>query len=191
VRSVRADFAPEIWDGLGTTPDPGMFTRSEMWIAVGVLIVNGSAILISDSRRAFFASLATCGCGMGLLAIALLAQQAGMISGFAFMVLIGLGLYLPYVAMHTTVFERMLGMTRERGNLGFLMYVADAVGYLGYVCVMLARNFSSSPHDLLGLTIVAGWFTVGISTVCLIQSGGYFWRWASTPKISPAVEGAT
>ena len=56
------------------------------------------------------------------------------------MVLVGLGLYLPYVAMHTTVFERLLSMTHQRGNLGFLMYVADAFGYLGYVAVMIAKN---------------------------------------------------
>ena len=53
------------------------------------------------------------------------------------MVLMGLGLYLPYVAIHTTVFERLIAMTRERGNLGFLMYLADAVGYLGYAVVMV------------------------------------------------------
>lgn len=187
-RSLRADFAPEIWQGLGTKTDAGMYTRSEIWIALGVLVVNGAAVLICDNRRAFFASLATCGLGVTLLSMALLAQLSGAISGFAFMVLMGLGLYLPYVAMHTTVFERLLGMTRERGNLGFLMYLADSVGYLGYVCVMLARNFSSAPHDMLGLLIFAGWLTAGLSVLCLLQCGSYFLRWHAA---TPATEGAT
>lgn len=42
--------------------------------------------------------------------------------------------------MHTTIFERLIAMTGERGNLGLLMYLADSFGYLGYVGVMLARG---------------------------------------------------
>jgi hypothetical protein len=56
------------------------------------------------------------------------------------MVAIGAGLYLPYVAVHTTVFERIIACTRDRANVGFLMYVADSVGYLGYVAVVLMKN---------------------------------------------------
>ena len=57
------------------------------------------------------------------------------------MVLIGAGLYLPYVAVHTTVFERIIACTRDRANVGFMMYVADSVGYLGYAILILAKNF--------------------------------------------------
>ena len=60
------------------------------------------------------------------------------------MVLHGLGLYLPYVAVHTTIFERLIAMTRDRGNIGYLMYLADAFGYLGYVVVMLRP--ATFPH---------------------------------------------
>ena len=75
LRSIRADFAPEIWRGLGKPAQPGTFTSSEMLVALGVLAVNGGAVLIRDNRRAFFTSLATCGVGFGLLAAALLARQ--------------------------------------------------------------------------------------------------------------------
>ncbi|WP_406695031.1 DUF5690 family protein [Singulisphaera sp. Ch08] len=174
LRSIRADFAPEIWRGLGKPAQPGTFTRSEMLVALGVLVVNGGTVLIRDNRRAFFTSLATCGVGFGLLAAALLARQLDLVSGFAFMVVIGLGFYLPYVAIHTTVFERLLAMTRDRGNIGFLMYVADSVGYLGYVIVMLARNVYHPEQDLLGLLSGACWFAVVLSMVCLILCWRYF-----------------
>ena len=79
--------------------------------------------------------------------IALAGLQQSWLDGFTFMVLMGLGLYLPYVAVHTTIFERLIAMTRERGNLGFLMYVADAVGYLGYAALMIAKGlFPSGPR---------------------------------------------
>lgn len=175
VRSIRADFAPEIWkDLLGIAAAPGTFTTSEIYVALGVLAVNGSACLIADNRRAFFVSLATCGLGFGLLTLALVGLRGELLNPFMFMVLVGLGMYLPYVAFHTTVFERMLGMTREPGNVGFLMYVADSIGYLGYVTVMIARNFGPAPKELLSLLITVCWATIGVSIVCLVVSWLYF-----------------
>ena len=110
---------------------PSTFTYSESLVAVRVLVNNGGAVLIRDNHKALLASLGTCGLGLALIAATLMARDGRAAGGFAFMVLIGLGLYLPYVAMHTTVFERLLGTTRERGNIGFLMTFADSVGYLG------------------------------------------------------------
>lgn len=188
VRSIRADFAPELWRDLGHVAVPSIFTRTELWVTLGVLAVNGSAVLIVDNQRAFFAALAACGLGFGLLATALAAQQGGYVSSFNFMVLLGLGLYLPYVAVHTTIFERLLSLTPERGNLGFLMYLADAIGYLGYVAVMIARNMTTEPGNVLGLLTTAGWITLAVSIVCLLQSGQYFARLAGRARVALAAE---
>lgn len=174
VRCIRADFSPEIWQGLGRNAAPSTFAYSEMYVAFGALVINGSAVLIADNRRAFFFSLATCGIGFCLLAAALLGIQAELVNDFTFMVLLGLGLYVPYVAMNTTVFERLLSMTRDRGNIGFLMYVADSIGYLGYVIVMVLRNFWPAADDLLSLLILACWITIGVSATCLWQAARFF-----------------
>jgi hypothetical protein len=66
------------------------------------------------------------------------------------MVLTGLGVYIPYVSVHTAVFERMVALTNERANIGFLMYVADSIGYTGYMALMLYRYLSIHPADILG-----------------------------------------
>ncbi|MFO0950472.1 MAG: DUF5690 family protein, partial [Isosphaeraceae bacterium] len=156
LRSLRADFAPEIWRGLGRPAAPETFTQSELIVALGVLAANGCAVLVRDNRRAFFAALGTAAFGFVMIMAALLARQAGRLDPFAFMVAIGLGLYLPYVAVHTTIFERLLAMTRERGNTGYLMYVADSIGYLGYVAVMLLKG-STSFEDVIGFFLPACW----------------------------------
>jgi len=176
VRSMRADFAPELWRELGATIVPSTFTRSELWVALGVLALNGSAILIVDSRRAFFGSLATCGAGFCLLAATLVAHRYARISSFEFMVLLGFGLYLPYVAVHTTVFERLLAVTRDHGNLGFLMYFADAIGYLAYVVFMMTSHFWMGSTGVLDLLLSVCWIVIAVSLVCLLQSAGYFSR---------------
>jgi hypothetical protein len=185
VRSLRADFAPELWHGLGETVDASIYSRSEMLVALGVMAINGSLVLVRDNRKAFFCSLAISGLGACLFIAALVARQSGALGGFAFMVLVGLGIYLPYVAVHTTIFERMLAMTRERGNLGFLIQVADATGYLGYVAVMLARNWivstgssgavaaSSTGAGLLGFFDSICW----LAALTTLVSVGITWRY--------------
>lgn len=177
LRGLRADFAPEIWRGLGEPAQPGTFTWSEIWVALGVLTANGCAVLIRDNRPAFFAALGTCALGFLFIAAALVGRQSGQFTGFAFMVLLGLGLYLPYVAMHTTIFERLLAMTRERGNIGFLMYVADSIGYLGYVAVMLLRYFRGAAitdTEFISFFEFACWLTCGLSVICLVFCSRYF-----------------
>ncbi|MCA9048918.1 MAG: hypothetical protein KDA89_09345 [Planctomycetaceae bacterium] len=174
LRSIRADFAPEIWKSLGTAATPELFSLSEMCVAVVILAVNGASVLIPDNRRAFQVSLLVCTSGLLLLPTSLLLLRSETVASFGFMVLLGLGLYLPYVAMHTTVFERLLAVTRERANLGFLMYVADSVGYLGYVAVMVLRNFVSAETNVLTLLMSSAWLTTALSLISLAFAAVYF-----------------
>jgi len=173
-RSLRADFAPEIWRALGVVVDPAIFSRSEIVVALLVLLINSLSVLVVDNRRAFFLSLVLSFVGALLMLISLSALRSGRLGGFPFMVLIGIGLYLPYVAFHTTVFERLIALTRERGNLGFLMYLADSVGYLGYAMLMLARGAFPSGGEFLGFFETACWVIGALTCLCLAMSGFYF-----------------
>ncbi len=176
VRSIRADFAPEIFRGLGVSLDSSTFTRSEGIVALGVLVVNGLSVLIADNRRAFFTAIGVSLGGSMLMVVALLALGRDLLGGFPFMVLMGLGLYLPYVATHTTIFERLIAMTRERGNVGFLMYLADSVGYLGYVAVMLGKGYLSERQNFLSFFILASWVGGLSCLACLVLSQVYWSR---------------
>lgn len=179
LRSLRADFAPELWRALGTTGQPGVFTRSELWVTLGVVAANGAAVCMTDNRRALSASLATGMAGLALVALALMAQAAGQLAAFPFMVLLGLGLYLPYVAVHTTVFERLIALTRDRGNLGYLMYLADATGYLGYVGVMLLRESVNTGTGFLDFFRTTAWIVAGAGSLGL---AGAWWQFLGRPE---------
>ena len=173
-RGMRADFAPEIWKALGTPAAPATFSASEALVAFGVLIANGLSVLIVDNRRAFFASIGVGLAGCVLFIAALIGQQRGWVGPFPFMVMLGLGLYLPYVAIHTTMFERLIAMTRERGNLGFLMYVADAAGYLAYAVLVLVRGWLPVTGDPLPFFLNT-WWGMGIMTAfSLVAAWAYF-----------------
>jgi len=162
-RSIRADFAPELWRGLGVTVAPETFARSESLVALGVLVANGLSILIVDNRLAFFTALGVALLGALIMVLALAGLHGAWMGGFSFMVLMGLGLYLPYVAVHTTIFERLIAMTQERGNLGFLMYIADSVGYLGYAALMVGRAFFPHGSDFVAFYARASWLVAVLS----------------------------
>jgi hypothetical protein len=152
-------------------------------VAFGVLLASGSLFLVRDNRRSFFLALDLCLAGLALGTLAVLGQQTAILGGFGFMVLLGLGLYLPYVAVHATVFERLIAVTRDPGNLGFLMYLADAFGYLGYVGVMLWKLSGLVTGEFLP-------FFRGTAGIALIGSFGAFLgaRWVFGRSI-PASEG--
>ncbi len=173
LRSLRADFAAEIWRGLGESAAPAQFTTSEMIIAFCVVVINGSLVLVRDNARAFRLSLVTCLVGFLMIVGALVIQQRSL-SSFGFMVLIGLGLYLPYVAVHATIFERLLAVTRDRGNVGFLMYLADSTGYLGYVVCMFSKSSLQAASGFLPFFISICWIASILSVVCVLFAGVYF-----------------
>lgn len=176
LRSARADFAPEIWRDLGQPAAPAVFSLTELWVALGVIIASGAVIWIRDNRQALLASLVTCAAGFLLLFAAVQMRRNGILDGFEFMVLTGLGLYLPYVSIQTTLFERLLALTRERANVGFLVYVVDALGYLGYVAIMLVRNLLQPDRPLLPALDAACQISAALGVGCLVLAGFRFGR---------------
>jgi hypothetical protein len=150
LRSVRADFAPELWKGLGYPQTPAVFTQSELLVSFGVVLINGLAIFILHHYKAFRFSLLTCLGGFAILPLSVWGLQAGL-GKFPFMVLVGLGVYIPYVAVHTTLFERLIAITKERANIGFLMYLADSVGYTGYIILIFFRYAVPPGNSILSI----------------------------------------
>jgi hypothetical protein len=173
LRSIRADFAPELWRDLGFRQTPAIFTQSELLVSFGVVIINGFVIYILNHCRAFRISLFTCLMGFSLLLISVWGLNRGL-GKFPFMVVTGLGIYLPYVAVHTTVFERLIAITKEKANIGFLMYAADSIGYTGYIILMLLKRFTPPGQSILYLFLKLLVFLGLAGCVFVLFSNWYF-----------------
>lgn len=113
------------------------------------LLAFALTFLIKDNRQGFFCGLWIGVAGLALGVAAVAAWQAGWLQPFPFKVVLGVGLYLPYVAVHTVIFERLIALTREKGNIGYLMYLADSAGYLGFVGLMFGKGFLHTGKDFL------------------------------------------
>ncbi|WP_197740778.1 DUF5690 family protein [Tuwongella immobilis] len=185
LRSVRADFSKEIWNQLDPAYNAAIFTQTELLVGLAILLLLGSTILIRDNRRAFDVAMALGILGGGFIVLALVGLSSGVLSPFWFMALLGLGTYLPYIAVHTTIFERLIAMTRDRGNIGYLMYFVDAFGYLGYVAVLVVKNLMKSQGtqvtgNFLDFFVPLSWGVAILCVVMLIPCWLYFVRHPST-----------
>jgi hypothetical protein len=94
LRSVRADFAPEIWKGLGFTQRPAIFTQSELFVSIGVIIISGTVIFLRSHFKALITAILTCIIGFLILLGSVWGLDRGL-DPFSFMVLTGLGVYIP------------------------------------------------------------------------------------------------
>lgn len=140
LRGIRSDFALEIWGSLGIKNNPALFTLTEAWVMGGILIINGSLIFLKNNKQAFNASLIAILTGFIFLLLTFYCRKTSF-SPFWLIVLSGLGIYLPYLTITTTIFERLIAITKEKANVGFLMYIVDFVGYLGYNLLLLTSTF--------------------------------------------------
>ena len=66
--------------------------------------------------------------------------SAQLLDPFWWMLLVGLGLYLVYIPFNSIFFDRLIAAFSMKGNAGFFIYVADSVGYVGSVSVMLVKE---------------------------------------------------
>lgn len=139
-RDFRDNFTVEFWSEMGYSDQPQLITLTEIPIAILVLGVSALAVLISRNKTAFLGSLMAVLLGAILLWGSTVLMVSGTLSPIYWMMVSGLGIYLPYILFHCVVFERLLALLRYKGNIGFLFYVADALGYLVSVLILLGKE---------------------------------------------------
>ncbi|MCB0669710.1 MAG: hypothetical protein KDC80_27985 [Saprospiraceae bacterium] len=173
-RDLRDNFAVEIWNSLGYAGSPEVLLTAEIPIAIAVFIIIALMILIRNNRLAFYINILTISTGgMLLLACSFLADHQ-LVDPALWMILVGFGMYLSYVSFHTILFERWIAVFRRRSNIGFLMYVADAFGYLGSVAILLYKNFFEASHNWLTFIYSTSYIVGGITVILSMAAFWYF-----------------
>ena len=136
LRDIRDNFMVNIWTELGHGSDYSLFTKSESLTSILLLILMGSLVVVRKNIIAFRAAHIMICTGLIISGVSSLLFSANMLSGCMWMLLTGLGLYMGYIPFNCIYFERMIAAFHEKGNVGFLMYFADAFGYLATIVVM-------------------------------------------------------
>ena len=188
VRDVRDNFAVEIWDELGFGGQAAILTTAEAPIAVLSLFAVGAMMFVKNNFRAFWLNHALTALGAALLFGTTLLFERGLISPVWWMIMSGFGLFLPYILFNGVLFDRFLASFRERGNVGFLMYSADSIGYLGSVVVLLWRNFGSAELSWLKFYTNLCYAGAGLVLVLTAGSWWYFFNKRREGNIAHPVE---
>lgn len=175
-RDFRDNFAVEIWAALGYADSPEILTTSEIPIAAGVLLVLALIMAFKDNRKALIFVHLVMMSGCILIGASTLLWQAGLIPPAAWMICVGLGLYVGYVPYGCVLFDRLIAAVGSVATAGFLIYVTDAFGYLGSVALVLYKNFGQGSLSWLEFFVAFSWVTAIACTVCFLISTVYFAR---------------
>ncbi len=164
LRDVRDNFTVEIWAEFGFGAQPGILTMTEIPVGFLVLVFVAALTWIKRNEMALWMNHAIVVGGALLLLVATFLFRAGYLPPVVWMILTGVGVFLPYILFNGVIFERLLATFRKAGNVGFLIYIADSFGYLGSISVLLWRNFGKPELSWVQF----------FSSLCLYGSGLIF-----------------
>ena len=141
LRDFTEDFANELWAETGFRNNADVFARTSTIVSLIVLAVIGGFFLIKNNYKAFQLNNIIIIGGFALAALTTVAYHLHLVSPVIWIIGASAGLYFGYVPYNCFYFERMLAAYKVPGNVGFLIYIADAFGYLGTVVVLLVKEF--------------------------------------------------
>ncbi len=196
-RDIRDNFAVELWAALGFGDQPAVLALAEVPIAISVLIICALMSFIRSNRTVFYLNFALIVGAGALLLVTTIMFGEGYLGPALWMIVNGFSLYLAYILYQTILFERWIAFFRYPSNIGFLMYVADAFGYLGSVGVLFAKNFTSMDVSWLDFFLQLAYLTGSAMVVLGVAALVYFvireraLHQQSNPDPTPELAGVT
>jgi len=190
MRDFRDNFAAEIWADLGRGNSAAVFTQTEVPIAIAVLLITACTMAVRDNFKALMLNHVMIFGGFAIALVTTWLHGMRLIDPVWWVGGSGFGLYLAYVPYNCTFFERMLASFQVAGNVGFIMYISDASGYMGSVAIILFKEFSGvhlSWAAFYASTVVA---LSSIGMLITLSSAFYFkakTRRADMPAVMPTL----
>jgi hypothetical protein len=173
LRDFRDNFGKELWVALGHH-EPAILTTAEIPVAAGAVIGSGLMMLVKDNRRALLATHVLMIAGAVLAGVSTFLYQSGTLGAAAWMILVGLGLYVGYVPFNCVLFDRLIAATGSVGTAGFLIYVADAFGYLGSTALLLYKSLGKPQLPWLPFFYGVGYLAAFACSITFALSAVYF-----------------
>lgn len=174
-RDFRDNFAAEIWADLGSQ-QASVFTLTEIPIALSVMVVLGLLYLVRDNRLGLLLTYVIMASGAMLIGVATMLFDLGVLSPMAWMIAVGLGLYLGYVPYGCVLFDRTIAALQIVATAVFLIYVSDAVAYGGSVAIVLYKTLGQANISKLEFFRYFSYATSAVCVLCLATSARYFLR---------------
>jgi MFS family permease len=173
-RDFRDNFSADVWKVLGYGEKPSIFTSTEVPVTIVVLVLIGSLMVIKNNFKAMIINHLIVLLGMVTVGVSTYAFEKELISAPTWMIMIGMGLYFGYIQFNSIFFDRLIATFKYVSNVGFLIYLADSVGYLGSVTVVLYKELGQKNLSLLEFFINGGYVVSIAGSVLILPSLIYF-----------------
>lgn len=164
-RDIKDNFSAEMWKELGYGSKPAVFTQTETPVTIFILLIIASVVIIKNSFKALMVAHVLIIVGFIIAGGSTYFFTEGVLDPFWWMIWVSLGLYLVYIPFNSIYFDRLIAAFSMKGNAGFLIYLADAVGYVGSVSVMLVKE---------GMSLEIKWTAFFSQNVMMLSFVGVF-----------------
>ena len=184
-RDIKDNFSAEMWKELGYGGKPAVFTQTETPVTIFILVVIASVVIIKNSFKALMVAHVLIIVGFIIAGGSTYFFTTGSLDPFWWMIWVSLGLYLVYIPFNSIFFDRLIAAFSMKGNAGFFIYLADSVGYVGSVSVMLVKE---------GMSLDIKWTTFFSQNVIALSFIGVFitiyamYYFSSRAKSAPLVK---
>jgi hypothetical protein len=177
VRDFRDNFTIEIWNEIDAHWSSSVLTTTEMITGIVVLVIIGGLAFVRNNLAGFRLAYLILLSGIVMIGAGTYLFERSWISGFYWMLMIGLGLFLAYTVLQTVVFERMIALYRVKANAGFFVYICESIGYMGSVGLLLYKEFFMKDLSWSRVLMQFSYLQFGLGLIMLAASYVYFERY--------------
>lgn len=173
-RDIKDNFLVEIWQSLEVDITPSIFAKVETLVGIIVLALLALLVFVKNNAKAFQILHINMLAGFILVISTTYLFQIGMLGAWWWMLFHGVGLYLSYIAFQSLYFERFIAAFRVNGNVGFLIYLSDFIGYLGSCLILIIKEIWGVQVDWSTFFIYLTYMVSVVGIVGVIVAQIYF-----------------
>jgi hypothetical protein len=173
-REFRDNFMPEILKELGYGGQTALFTKTEVPIAIIVLLLMASMRLVTNHKKAFLLIQSLLLLGAVIIAVSTFLYQIQVINPIFWLIGVGFGAYIAYSMCNSLYFERMLAAFKYTATVGFMITLADYYAYFGSLGVLFYKNFFQTEMPNVTFFIYTSYFLSGTYFLMVLASIFYF-----------------
>jgi hypothetical protein len=141
LRDFRDNFFVEIWREIDPSQDYSIFASLETAIGVVVLLGIGAMCFVKGNLKAYILISSVFFFSFLCIGVSTYYFRQDTLSPVWWMLLVGVGLFFPYLLIQIAFFERIIGLFKIKGNVGYFVYLCDSFGYLGSVGMLVYKEF--------------------------------------------------
>ena len=173
-RDFRDNFTRDIWDELrpGENFD---FSRPDTIGSLVVLLLLMVLVVFRNNARALVANHLFIFAGCLTVGLSTYLFQRGVINDFTWMLCNGIGTYVGYIPFNAILYDRLIATFQQASNVGFSIYVADSIGYLASIGVLLYKQFGSGDLSWVQFLQQMSYVVAVAGGILTLGSLAYFW----------------